>query len=167
MPKLSELFKSLAKKAGLNVDDEKYADAFKIEGEVPDEVASALEKNLMNESAALNNTKIKSTIKAQLYNGIDSDFEGSLDEFELPDDVKASILGEKKTVDRVKKLSAHLKEEAGKASKAGNKEEAAALRKQVEDLNKSVKTKEDDYKNNQIFLILSRYDTFHKLIQIF
>lgn len=140
MAKISELFKSLAKKAGIDITGDEYKPVLELTAEVPDALNSALETNLMSEAAALNNSKIKATLKAQIYNGIDSDVNALIEEYELEDSVKTAILSEKKSVDRIKKLASHLKEQSTKASKEGNKPEADALRRQVQDLNEKIKT---------------------------
>lgn len=139
MPKLSEFLTALAKKAGIDLTDPKYADVLAATIEVPDDLSNALEKNLMTEAAALANSKIRSTIRAEVYNGVDSDFNSLIEEYELDTEVKNSILGEKKAVDRVKKLASHLKEQSEKAAKSGDKTKEEALKKDVENLNTQIK----------------------------
>ncbi|MEX6689222.1 hypothetical protein QTN47_17060 [Danxiaibacter flavus] len=143
--KLKELLTALGKKVNFDLTKPEFADILSSDIDIPDVMATAIEKGLMTEDAALNNSGIRSRLRAEVFNGFDREFENTLADFELEEDSRTSILGEKKTIDRMKKLSTVLKEKADKAAKDGNKADAAALRQQVTDLNNQIR----DLKANQ------------------
>lgn len=140
--KLNALFTDFGKKVNFDLKNEKLKDLLASEMDIPEEFAEALLKGLMNESAAKN--KLMPGIRAEVYNGIDSDIEELLTEMGLDDNTAKTVKDQKKTVDKLKTLATHYKAEAEKASKKGNSEEATALRKQVEELNNQIKTVKAD-----------------------
>lgn len=142
--KLNAFLTALGKKIGFDLTDVKLKDILASEAEIPDEFTEALEKGLMTEDAAKNNSKIKAAIKAEAYNGIDSDITSFLEELGLGEDVAKPIKEQKKTIDKVKSIAAHLKSEAEKAGKAGDKETEKALKQQVADLNGQLKKIRED-----------------------
>jgi gas vesicle protein len=142
--KFSDYITAQAKKVGVDLTDPKFADILAVTIDIPDDLAGALEKGLMTVDAAVNNPAIRNKIKAEVYNGVDSDVNSLLDGFELDDATKTDILSEKKSIDRIKKLASHLKEQSDKAAKSGDKSQADALKKQVEELNNQIKTIKTD-----------------------
>ncbi len=137
--KLNAFLTALGKKIGFDLTDVKLKDILASEAEIPDEFTEALEKGLMTEDAAKNNSKIKAAIKAEAYNGIDSDITSYLEELGLGDDISKPIKDQKKTIDKVKAIATHLKSEAEKAGKAGDKDTEKALKLQVVELNNQIK----------------------------
>lgn len=142
--KLNALLTDFGKKVGFDLTNDKLKDILAAEIDVPDELAEAMQKGLMTEDAAKNNPKIKAALRAEVYNGIDSDIEALLDELGVDETVGKSVKEQKKTVDKLKSLATHYKAEAEKAGKKGNTADAEALRKQVDDLNKQIKTIQGD-----------------------
>jgi hypothetical protein len=138
--KLNAFLTSLAKKTGLDLTKPEFKDALSSEIEIPDAMATTIETGLMNEEAAKNNSRIRSAIKAEVYNGVDSDVNSVIEELGLDDDAKTTVLSEKKSIDRIKKLASHLTEQSKKAAKEGDKTQADALKKQVQELNDQIKT---------------------------
>lgn len=138
--KLNALLTSLGKKTGLDLTKPEFKDILASEIDVPDALANQIETGLMNEEAAKANSRIRSAIKAEVYNGVDSDVNGLIEELGLDDDNKTAILSEKKSIDRIKKLAATLTEQSKKAAKDGDKTQSEALKRQVEDLNSQIRT---------------------------
>lgn len=95
MPQLGHTLAELFKRAGVNADQ----DALKVilqndaifKAEIPQEVVTQLEGNLMNEAIAL--TKLKPKIKAEVLDGYDTHIERIAGEMKLGDDVIAAIKG--------------------------------------------------------------------------
>jgi hypothetical protein len=138
--KLNALITALAKKANIDITDAKFAGILATETDIPDELANAIESGLMSEAAAVANFSVRNKIRAEVYNGIDKDVESLLEEFEFDEKNRTAVLSEKKASDRMKKLASILQEQSKAAEKSGNPTKAAALEKQVEDLNKQIKT---------------------------
>lgn len=137
--KLNKFLTSLSRKTGLDLTKPEFKDILASEIEVPDEMTNALEAGLMSEDAAKSNTKIRSAIKAEVYNGVDSEVNGLIDGFGLEEAIKTEILSEKKSIDKIKKLASTLKEQSEKAAKNDDKTQSLALKKQVEELNNQIK----------------------------
>jgi len=103
--KLNAFLTSLSKKTGLDLTKPEFKDVLASEVEIPDAMANVIEGGLMNEEAAKNNSRIRSAIKAEVYNGVDSEVNAVIEELGLEDDAKTTVLSEKKSIDRIKKLA--------------------------------------------------------------
>jgi hypothetical protein len=142
--KLKDFLTALGKKSNADLTKADFADILKSDVDIPQELADTIERALMNEEAAKNNAKIKAAVKAEVYNGIDSDIDTLLEELGVDETVGKSVKEQKKTVDKLKSLATHYKAEAEKASKKGNTADAEALRTQVTELNNRIKGMQTD-----------------------
>lgn len=136
--KLGDLIKSLATKMKLKLDDDKLKPLFELDTPVEEEHANAFEQQLMTEEAALANTKIRNTIKAESLNGLDAVLDELMSENEFDDTLKAEMKKADTSFKRTKLVTAkiaELRESKAKATGTGDK---VAIQKQIDDLNKAL-----------------------------
>lgn len=123
-----ELVKKLMAKAGVTHEGE-------LTGDIPDDIATSLDNNLLTIAAATNNhPDVKKVYFAQAYDGLDSEMKNIITEFGLPDDVKAEIEKVGGSTKRATALIRKIKEISDKA-KPEDKTKADALTAQVVELN--------------------------------
>lgn len=124
MPQLGNTLAELFKRAGV---DENNA-AIKVilqndaifKAEIPQDIVTQLEGNLMNETIALG--KIKAKAKAEILDGVDTHAERILTELGLGDEVTAAFKGGKSTEQKIEAaLRAISKVTAAKIEEAGKK----------------------------------------------
>ena len=148
MPILNDFIVSLAKKAGLSIEDESIKailanDALKVPFD--DALANTISNTLMSKAEAKNNIEIKSHFTANALDAVDRSLELMTATLELSDDEKA-VYKEKKTYERMDYLNSivNAKIEA-KTSAAGKDKNAIkdeyqkqldAVKKQLEDVGK-------------------------------
>lgn len=133
--KLGDLIKSLATKMKLNLSDEKLTPLFALDAPVEDAHATAFEQQLMTEEAALANTKIRNTIKAESLNGLDAVLDELMTENEFDDTLKGEMKKADTSFKRTKLVTAKIAELREAKAKAGNTGDKAAIQKQIDDLN--------------------------------
>ncbi len=138
--KLNTLIERLAKKAG--IDTTLLALPASINDvDVPDEIANGIDKSLMNLEAAKNNPEIKKLIRTETLNGVDAKVAEVLEELGITE--ADDITAEKNSFEKIKKLSAKIKEVEEKKAKTVKSPEKDALEKQIADLNKEIKAAKD------------------------
>src|SRR5688572_19363834 len=97
--KLGDLLNDLAGQAGLPKDHKALVDFLssseKANIEVPDEITSAINKNLFNFDSAKNRLDLKTHFKAEVLNGIDKRIEDVATTMKLTDEQRQK-LGEEK-----------------------------------------------------------------------
>jgi hypothetical protein len=141
MPKAGDVFKSLAQKAGIKIDDETLKKILAIQDfsnmDVPDEFANPLERNLLTEDSAAVHSKVRTKIIGEAFSGIDGELGKWVDDggFEFDDDFKTQFKSiEKNTNEKLRRLKegvTKLMEKKGKGTKADD----AALQKEIDRLN--------------------------------
>jgi len=150
--KISELIRELSIKAGIKQDDTELV-AFlandQLNATVPDTVFNGLNQSLLSVDAAVNNhSHIKSHYFKAAYDGLDKTVRETMDELELPDDVKNEVLRESSSTRRAALLAKKVRE----IERAGKKNEATPaelqqLRDSVNALNlEAAKLKEHEQK---------------------
>lgn len=157
--KLTDLFRDLAIKSGITDFDSNpaYKDFLSLTTEIPDNVATAMQTNLMTLESAKANGTLKSHFFAQAFNGVDTELERLIGDDIFDDNFRTEIKGEKSSTQRMVKawtkqketlVSKYEKELADlkKAGKGGG-DEAEALKIQINQL------------NNQIASVRAEYDT--------
>lgn len=123
-----DLVKKLMAKAGVTHDGELTAD-------IPDEVATALDNQLLTIAAATNNhPAVKKVYFAQAYNGLDAELNDLITEFGLPDDVKAEIEKAGGSTKRAVALARKIKE-LGDKTKPEDKDAAKKHAEAITELN--------------------------------
>lgn len=149
MPQFGNLLKSLATKAGIKAEDDTlkkilaFADVSTLE--VPDEFNQALEGNLLTVDSAAANTTVRGKLFAEALNGVDSELEKFLPDFEFDDNFKGEWKNNKNTNDKIRKLNAQLKvniDKVKEAAKTGHKDANAeaqitALKNQIAQVNQA------------------------------
>lgn len=159
--KLAELIAKLAKKSGVDINSEEFKKISIPDVEVPDEVATAIDTKLMNESAAASHSAIRNKIKAEALNGIDALVNSIIEEEQLQgtDDIK----GAESSYERVKrlfgfqknafnqKLKDLVKPGSGKdpVDKEAYEKQLADLNSQLKDLKKTLSDKETEFNNTR------------------
>lgn len=123
-----DLVKKLMAKAGVKYEGELTAD-------IPDEVATALDNQLLTIAAATNNhPDVKKVYFAQAYNGLDAEINNLYTEFGLSDDVKAEIERAGGSTKKAAAIARKLHELASKADPK-DKTEAAKHLATINELN--------------------------------
>jgi hypothetical protein len=151
MPQFGATLKSLAGKAGIKADDENlkkllsFAEVAQLE--LPDEFINALEGNLLTVESAAANSTVRSKLIAEALNGVDSELDKTVNDFEFDDNFKTDWKGiTRNTNEKVRKLTAALKTQMAKIkedAKTGKHDpnaeaQATALKNQITELNKSL-----------------------------
>jgi len=133
--KFGTLLSSLAKKTGIDTTKAEFADLLSHDIEIPDEIANAIDKGLMNEEAA--KTKFKTAHRTEALNGVDAKVDEVLTELGYSDEEIADIRGEKNSYEKVVKLARTIKSLESK--KSGTRGEAKdALEKKIDELSKEI-----------------------------
>lgn len=139
--KLADLFLKLAKKVGIDTDSENFKKITLPDVDVPDEMATSLDTKLLTEQAALSNTKIRNTIKAESLNGIDSLINILIEEGQYQD--TDSIKNAASSYERVKAFHNHVvkayEQKVKDATKPGANVDKASYDKQIADLNEAIR----------------------------
>lgn len=165
----SDLVKKLLTKAGVAYDGDLTA-------EIPDEIATSLDNQLLTIAAATNNhPQVKKVYFAQAYNGLDAEIENAMTEFALDDDTKAEIKGEQSSTKKAVALARKIKELESKKVGA-DQGKTNTLQAQINDLHTEIanekkkqadlkKTYEDKIKGihiqSKLSSLLSGYKTIY------
>lgn len=121
----SDLVKKLLTKAGVTFDGD-------LSAEIPDDIATSLDNNLLTIAAATNNhPQVKKVYFAQAYNGLDAEIENAMTEFALSEEEKAEIKGEQSSTKKAVALARKIKELEGKKADPGKTD---TLKTQVTEL---------------------------------
>lgn len=139
----SDLVKKLLAKAGVTYDGD-------LSAEIPDDIATSLDNNLLTIAAATNNhPQVKKVYFAQAYNGLDAEIESGAKEFELDEAAITELKAEQSSTKRAILLARKIKEleskklgaDAGKATTLQSEiTNLHALLKQEQDKQKELKT---------------------------
>lgn len=103
---LAEFISNLAAKAGLKADDAELLELVQNKAlaiDIPDTLVNALEQNIHSLQSA--ESKIKNKLKAEIYNGLDAEFDRMMDDAGLEDSVKSEF-GSKKFDSSIKRAVA-------------------------------------------------------------
>lgn len=145
--KVIDFLKTLAIKAGANLEDEALKTALATinpEAEVPDEVATTIDNGLLSMATAKNNhPEIKKHYFAQAYNGLDKELEDFMEAEKVPDDIRATIKAEQSSTKKAVLLTNKIKELTAAKASAGTKDKED-LNKQIADLNKELREIKDN-----------------------
>lgn len=143
--KLIDLLKSLATKGKLDLnkpENNAVLEASK-DIDVPQEFADQLEGSLMTVEAASAHKDVRSRIQAEVLNGEDAYLNSILGEMNIDEAVKEEIKGAPDTRARMRKSIEVLNKGIKVAKKSGDNITEEALKQQVADLNKQLKTIKD------------------------
>lgn len=148
--KVIDFLKTLATKAGANLEDEALKTAIASlnpEAELPDELATVIDNGLLSMATAKNNhPEIKKHYFAQAYNGLDSELDAFIAEEKLPDDVVAAIKAEQSSTKRARLVAQKIKELQQQKAAAG-KNDKEELNKQIADLNNELRVLKEKEQN--------------------
>lgn len=134
----TDLVKKLLTKAGITHEGDL--------AEVPDEIATSLDNNLLTIAAATNNhPQVKKVYFAQAYNGLDAEIENLATEFGLDDTALTELKGEQSSTKRAVALARKIKEIESKKATADTGK-ADTLKNQVADLHAKLKEEQDKQK---------------------
>lgn len=126
-----DLLKKLMTKAGVTYDGD-------LSVEIPDDVATSLDNQLLTIAAATNNhPEVKKVYFAQAYNGLDAEMKELITEFGLSDEVKAEIERAGGSTKKAVALARKIKEISEKPH-TGDKAKETALAAQVLELNQKL-----------------------------
>ena len=139
MAAISKLLAELAKRAGVDLTDAKYAPLLTIAGDIPDEVDTAIQTNLFNIDAARNNNDLDKHFRGKALTIADKDILAAATKHGLTDDQINQLKTEKNTYAKIGLLSDMVAEKITAAlGDGGDKktliEEAKKLNKDLADL---------------------------------
>jgi hypothetical protein len=135
--KFGTLLSDLAKKAGVDTTQKEFVDLLSTDIEIPDAIAGAINKGLLNIDAAKNNPEVKKAIKAEALNGVDAKIAEILEEFGITE--ADEIANEKNSFNKIPLLAKTIKALEEKKAGTGKKVEKDALEIKISDLNKELK----------------------------
>lgn len=153
MPKtIASFINDLAIKAGMKADDQLLkdllSDADLARITMPDEMANAIDHNVVSLTQAKNNhPDIKKHYVGPVYNGIDERLNKIMEELQIGDDVKAVILNERSTPERIAMLTRKVKELESAKKQTDDKGEKAAFQKEINELRAQLKIEGDKVEN--------------------
>jgi len=101
---------------------------------ISDDFATKIQSGLLTIEAAKNNPELKRYFTALALNSLDSELDGLIAEFEIPDDIKQELKNEKSSYKRAALLTKKVKELEAKKANAGV-EDKSKLAKQIDELN--------------------------------
>jgi len=147
MAKLIDLLKSLGTKGKLDLTKAEYNAVLEAtkDIEVPKDFADQLEASLMTVDAAINNKDVRGRITAEVLNGEDAYLTSIVSDLDIDDEAKTSITSEKDTKTKLRKAITTLNEAKKKAKKSGDNVTEEALKQQVAELNKELKSVKDTF----------------------
>lgn len=147
---LGEFFVDIAKKSGINADDEALktllanGDFFKFE--LPDDLAKNIDTALISMKDAKNNhTDLKNHYTKQALDGLDSTINALLDELGIPEDMRNEIMLERSSYKRPAVLIRKVKELEQKKANA-DKPDKAAIQKELDGLHAQLRAATDKEK---------------------
>lgn len=141
--KFGTLLSDLAKKAGVDITQQEFVSLLSHDIEIPDAIATAMNKGLLNIDAAKNNPEVRKAARAEVLNGVDSKVSEILEELGIDD--ASEILEEKNSYEKITKLTKKVNELAAKKAGSTKKEEKDILEQKIADLNKEIKTLKDGH----------------------
>ena len=144
-----EFLNTHASKAGIKADNAELVKFLSIKeiatAEIPDTLVSSF-NSLMTLDGAKNNPEVMKSIKAELYNGVDSEMNKAYAELGLDDATKQELLLEKNTNARITKSLKKIAD-LERAKAAAPKGEKAALEAEIATLNDTLKTIKTEHSN--------------------
>lgn len=148
---LQKLFENLAKKAGVDINDDSFkAISEKLKDtEVSEEIATKIESNLYDVESAKQNYTLKQHFTALALNGVDSELLATIDELlDGNEDAKNELISIRSTPKRAAALAKKIKELESVKTKAdgkGDDEKAKKAQEQIDKLVADFKAKESTY----------------------
>jgi hypothetical protein len=134
--KFGTFLSDLAKKSGVDVTQKEFVDVLAHDIEIPDAIASTINKSLMNIEAAKNNPEVRKAARAEALNGVDSKITDLLEELGIED--ASEILEEKNSYEKIAKLTRTVKALEEKKAKTAKTPEKEALEKKIDELNREL-----------------------------
>ena len=131
---LAEFISNLAAKAGLKADDAELLELVQNKAlaiDIPDTLVNALEQNIHSLQSA--ESKIKNKLKAEIYNGLDAEFDRMMDDAGMDDAVKSEFSSKKfdSSIKRAVAISNKISELTSKQHSSGKDSQ-----KYIEEINK-------------------------------
>jgi hypothetical protein len=143
MVKLKEFITLLAKKAGYDTESATAKPFFEAlpDTDVPEDVGKGIDNALISLAEAKNNhADIKNHYFKQALDGMDKEFLGVMDAFELDDATRTEILGEKNTYKRGPILTRKIVELERKKISANSGKDKATIQAEIDGLHAELKS---------------------------
>ncbi|HQP80468.1 MAG TPA: hypothetical protein PLK20_03070 [Paludibacteraceae bacterium] len=133
---LAEFISNLAAKAGIKSDDAELLELVQNKAlaiDIPDTLVSALEQNIHSLSSA--ESKIKNKLKAEIYNGLDAEFDRMMDDAGIDDNIKSEFSTKKfdSSIKRAVAISNKISELNAKQHTSGSAKDS---QKYIDEINK-------------------------------
>lgn len=146
MAKLKDFITALAKKAGFDTataEAKPFFDSLP-DVDVPEEIGKGIDNQLISLTEAKNNfPELKNHYTKQTLDGVDKTLLSLIEDFQLPDDIKAEVLAETSTYKRGPLLTRKIVElERKKLSATGGKDKAA-VQAEIDGLHAQLKATKD------------------------
>lgn len=149
MKKLGDILDNLFKKAGVDENNPTIIAMLQNEAifkaEIDEAAADQIQGNLHTLDSA--KSRIKKEVLAETYNGIDAKLVATMDELQVPDEVRTAILAERSTPERASLLVKKIKELEASKSSANTKGEKSELQAEINQLKALNAQVANDYKN--------------------
>lgn len=152
MATLKDFITLLAKKAGHDTASETSKPWFDTlpDTEVPEEIGKGIDNQLISLTEAKNNfPELKNHYTKQALDGMDKEFTGLMEAFELDDNTKTEILAEKSTYKRGPLLTRKIVELERKKLSANTGKDKQEIQKQIDDLQSQLKTTKETLDNEK------------------
>lgn len=149
MPKpIAEVLKSLLLKAGGKEDDEQAINELSAPDfarlTISDDLLAKIENGLLSiEQAKNNHPDIKKHYFAAAYNGLDSELNGTMEELQLPAEVKNVILNERSSTKRAVLLAKKVKELESQKKNTDDKGEKTSLQNEINELRNKLRIEQE------------------------
>lgn len=139
MPKIADYIKAIATKAGIHADNPELV---KLAGnetlkdvELAPELTNLIDASLITVDNAKSHPKVKEAIekvlKAELYNGVDAELSGAMDDLALSEAERTEILAERSSTKRAALLAKKVKEWEAAKNKSADGIDKKALTEQI------------------------------------
>lgn len=146
MAKLKDFITALAKKAGFDTESETAKPFFAAlpDTEMPEDIHKGIDNALISLTAAKDNfPDLKNHYHKQALDGVDKEYLGVMDAFELDEATRAPILAEKSTYKRGPLLARTLVELERKKAAANGGKDKATIQAEIDGLHATVKAEKD------------------------
>lgn len=149
MPKpIAEVLKSLLLKAGGKEDDEQAINELSAPDfarlTISDDLLAKIDNGLLSiEQAKNNHPDIKKHYFAAAYNGLDSELNGTMEELQLPPEVRNVILNERSSTKRAVLLAKQVKQLESQKKNTDDKGEKTTLQNEINDLRNKLRIEQE------------------------
>lgn len=135
MPAIGNFLSDLATRFGINISSvPAFESLASSDLNIPDEVATLFNVELMTMDAALNNPRIKAKFRSDILDPVDTDIRNMINDFNLPTEARTEILGEPSTYKRVQLIAKKIRDVESQKATATSSRDKNELESQLQNL---------------------------------